>query len=254
MQKIRFMKAIIVDLDRTLLHTDKSVSEYTVKVLRECRDRGFLILVASARPYRSISPYRDVIPFSAVTAMNGAITHLPDRNEGFAISRKCGEKIISDILKFPDIFLSVETSIGLYSNRDIPEWSPIIYDRFPSLPDGATLYKILVSSSERALYDNISTFLPDEVYYSLAKGELIQIMSSSATKWNGIVRMLNYFGISPDEAIYFGDDNDDIEPIRNCGIGVAVANAIPEVLNAADRITDGNDADGVAKFIEQNIF
>ena len=247
------MKAIIVDLDRTLLRTDKSISEHTVKTLKECRDRGFLILVASARPYRSILPYQEVIPFSAVTAMNGAITYLPDRNVGFAISRECGEGIMAAVLNFPDVFLSVETSIGFYSNRDIPEWNPIIYDRFPNLPDGATLYKILISSSERALYENLSTLLPDEVYHSLAKGELIQIMSSSATKWNGIVQMLDYFNLSPDEAIYFGDDNDDIEPIRNCGIGVAVANAIPEVLAVADRIVGTNDDDGVAKFIEQNI-
>lgn len=47
--------------------------------------------------------------------------------------------------------------------------------------------------------------------------------------------------------------NDDIEPIRKCGLGVAVANAIPYVLNAADKITSDSDADGVAKFIEEEI-
>ena len=65
--------------------------------------------------------------------------------------------------------------------------------------------------------------------------------------------MLGCFGISPDDAVYFGDDNDDIEPIRNCGLGVAVSNAIPAVLEAADRIADSNDSDGVARFIERNI-
>jgi len=44
-------------------------------------------------------------------------------------------------------------------------------------------------------------------------------MSVSATKWNGIQKMLESYDITPDQAIYFGDDNDDIEPIRRCGCG-----------------------------------
>ena len=63
---------------------------------------------------------------------------------------------------------------------------------------------------------------------------------------------ISHFGISPKDAVYFGDDNDDIEPIKNCGLGVAVSNAIPSVLDVADRIVDSNDMDGVAKFIEEH--
>ena len=55
------------------------------------------------------------------------------------------------------------------------------------------------------------------------------------------------------ETIYFGDDNDDIEPIRMCGIGVAVANAIDAVISEADYVADSNDEDGVAHFIEENV-
>lgn len=65
--------------------------------------------------------------------------------------------------------------------------------------------------------------------------------------------MLPRFGVFPSDAVYFGDDNDDIEPIKNCGLGVAVSNAIPSVIDIADRIIDSNDMDGVAKFIEENI-
>ena len=42
--------------------------------------------------------------------------------------------------------------------------------------------------------------------------------------------------------------------LKQCGYGIAVSNAIEEVLNIADYITDNNDEDGVAKFIEKNIF
>lgn len=51
---------------------------------------------------------------------------------------------------------------------------------------------------------------------TVADGKLIQIMSTASTKWNGIKTMLRSVGIDISEVVYFGDDNDDIEPIKNC--------------------------------------
>ena len=247
------MKAIITDLDRTLLHTDKSVSEHTIAVLKKCHDHGILIMAASARPLRDMLFYDNLIGFDAVTAANGAVVSLPQTLLETGISCESGEKILSAILKYPDVFLSVETSKGLYSNRDIPIWEPVIWDKFPTLPEDITLYKILVSSQQKPLYEGIKTTLTDDVYHTVANNELIQIMNKEATKWNGIKQMLSHFNILTSDAVYFGDDNDDIEPIKNCGLGVAVSNAIPSVLDVADRVIDSNDMDGVAKFIEENI-
>ena len=247
------MKAIICDLDRTLLHTDKSISSYTAKVFKKCRESGILVMAASARPLRAILPYNDTIPFDAVCATNGAIISLPNGILEVGCSTESGEKIIAKLLEFPDVFLSVETSKGLYSNRDIPIWEPIIYDKFPKLPENIILYKILASSKELPLYEGVKEALTEDVYHTIADKMLIQIMSKNATKWNGIKKMLSHFNISSDDAVYFGDDNDDIESIKHCGLGVAVSNAIPKVLEIADKITNSNDEDGVAKFIEENI-
>ncbi len=247
------MKAIVTDLDRTLLHTDKSVSEHAVAVLGKCHEHGILIMAASARPLRDILIYNDLIGFDAITATNGAVVSLPQNLLEFGISRESGEKILSAILQYPDVFLSIETSKGLYSNRDIPVWKPVVYDKFPILPENIILYKILASSQQKPLYDGIESTLTEDVYYTIANNDLIQIMSHEATKWNGIKHMLSCFGVSPSDTVYFGDDNDDIAPIKNCGLGVAVSNAIPAVLAVADRIVDSNDLDGVAKFIEETI-
>lgn len=42
-------KLIVLDLDKTLLHNDGSLSDYSVKVLNDCRDKGILVAVASYR-------------------------------------------------------------------------------------------------------------------------------------------------------------------------------------------------------------
>lgn len=56
------IKLIACDLDGTLLHSDKSISDYTIKVLEECRARGIMIAFATARSERGA--IRAVAPFT----------------------------------------------------------------------------------------------------------------------------------------------------------------------------------------------
>ncbi len=247
------LKAIITDLDRTLLHTDKSVTKYTLDVLHKCHEEGIYVMAASARPMRAMVEYDNLIKFDAITTLNGAVTILPDRKTEIGIDKANAKKMLTDFIKFDDAFISIEASTAIYSNRDVPAWHPIIFDRFPELPEDDYVYKLLVSSKESSLYENIESILTNDVYYSIANKEIIQIMNKNATKWNGIEEMLSYYKISADKVVFFGDDNDDIEPIKKCGIGVAVSNAIPSVIEVADKVALSNDMDGVARFIEENL-
>ena len=128
-----------------------------------------------------------------------------------------------------------------------------MYHDFPNVPTEGPIYKILISRENENIGPLVETLLTEETYCTVAGNNLVQIMSKKATKWNGIRRMLEAVGISPEDAVYFGDDNDDVEPLQNCGVGVAVANAIDAVKEAADVITESNDEDGVARWIERTI-
>lgn len=248
------MRAIITDLDGTLLRTDKTISEYTLDMMRQCHDRGIAIIAATARPERAILQYHQQICFDAVASLNGARIILPNTVLENGIPHLSGTRILSRLAAIPDTSISIETSDGLYSNTEIPEWDAAYYDGFPDLPVQGTLYKILVSGKDRALYEQVERILTDDTYYTIAEGTLVQIMSTSATKWAGIRTILEAFDIPKAEAVYFGDDNDDIEPIQMCGVGVAVANAIQAVIHQADFVVGSNDEDGVAHFIEASIF
>ena len=52
--------------------------------------------------------------------------------------------------------------------------------------------------------------------------------------------------------VAFGDDSNDLEMLKICGKGIAVANAVPEIIEAADEITLSNDDDGVAFWLKTN--
>lgn len=247
------MKAIITDLDRTLLRTDKTVSEYTYTVLKKCHDRGIILMSATARPERAILTYHNKIGFKAITTFNGARIILPHKIIENSILPSSAENILKKVIMIPDIVLSLETGNGIYSNVPIPEWNATVFNKFPTLPTESIIYKILLSSKENNIQQEVERALTADTYMTVAEGKLIQIMSTASTKWNGIKTMLKAVGIKQDDAVYFGDDNDDIEAIKNCGVGVAVSNAIDEVLDVADFITESNDLDGVARYIEKNL-
>ena len=247
------MKAIITDLDRTLLRTDKSVSEYTCTILKKCRDRGILLMAATARPERAILTYQWQIGFDAVTTLNGARIILADGVIENGIAPHSAQDILKKVTAIPNVTLSMETGDGIYANVSIPEWNAIVFEGFPALPTESIIYKILLSSEGNAIQPDVERALTSDTYMTVAEGKLIQIMSTAATKWNGIKAMLKAVGIDKSEIVYFGDDNDDIEPIKNCGTGVAVSNAIREVLDIADFVTESNDMDGVARYIEKNL-
>lgn len=247
------MKAIITDLDRTLLRTDKTVSDYTYTILKKCHDKGIILMAASARPERTILTYHKQIGFEAITTLNGARIILPHRIIENGIMPSSTETILKKVMIIPDVVLSMETGDGAFSNVPIPGWDVTVFDGFPALPTESMIYKLLLSSKYNHIQQEVEKALTADTYMTVAESKLIQIMSTASTKWNGIKMMLNAVGVERSEAVYFGDDNDDIEPIKKCGVGVAVSNAIDEVLEVADVTTESNDMDGVAKYIEKNL-
>ena len=245
-------RAVIVDFDRTLLHTDKTISGYTAGVLRKWQEAGARLFAATARPQRAITEYCALIAFDAVTTLNGARTIT--RNSVFEnpIAKTEAAAILEQLCGVPGTVISVETGNGIYANTDIPLWAPVVVDDIQALSGKEKIYKVLASHPEIPV-DRLSLSLPEDTYCTVAEGKLLQVMSRSATKWNGIRKMLEASGIDAAEAVYFGDDNDDAEPIRNSGCGVAVSNALDCVKEIADYITKSNDEDGVAAFLAERL-
>ena len=104
------IKALIFDLDNTLLRSDKSLSAYSRGVLGRCRERGLRVFAASARPERTIREFGIFEEFEALVTLNGARVVLPGRVLLNGIPAKTGEIIVSRLLGVPGAVVSVEMS------------------------------------------------------------------------------------------------------------------------------------------------
>ena len=243
-------KAVIFDLDGTLLHSDQTVSDRALNAIKKCRERGMKILLATARPERTAEMYCDIIDFDAKVFSNGARIVCGDKVTEVTVPFESTAKVLES-LRGCGTRLTLETGGVAYSNKVIGDYDTIITDDLTAVAEKLNVLKVIAH-----IVDNrevLDVELPEELYFSVSGGYYMQIMNRNATKWLGVKAMLDLFGIAPEEAVYFGDDFDDIEPIRRCGIGVAPANAIEEAKAAADHVVESNNDDGVAAFIEKMI-
>ena len=243
-------QAVIVDLDRTLLRTDKTVSDYTLDVLRAWQEAGAFLLAATARPERAITEYQNLIGFRCAATLNGARTVIPGGICENPIDTEDALAVLEQLSGLGGAVISVEAENGIYANVDIPFWQPTVTDEIWNLPRKEKIYKIIASHPDLPP-EQILIDLPETVYSTVADKKLRQYMSKTATKWRGIKQMLDSLNLEADQAIYFGDDNDDLEPIRRCGRGVAVRNALDSVKEIADEIAESNDEDGVARTLDR---
>lgn len=247
------IKAVIVDLDNTLLHTDKTLSAYTVDVFRKYKEKGIKLMVATARPFRTATSYFDRIGFDAITVSNGARIFCGDQTIDHAISAESAQQLLHRLEAYDDLRITLETGQCAYSNKPIEYYRTVLTEDLPGVAKAEGALKILVHKDREDAMALLKKELSEDLYVTISGGYLIQVMDKAATKWNGVKTMLTMLACSPEETVYFGDDYDDIEPIRLCAMGVAVSNAIEEVKAVADHIALSNDDDGVAKFLEQMI-
>ena len=250
---------IITDLDRTLLHTDKTLSTYTVDVLNRCQKRGVRLAFATARPYCNGSPFGimkfaeklAVLPDALITSNGSEVYIGHERYAHFSIPL-CLRNTTLHILKQakPDGFLFVEIGENIYGN--VPG---SVHDDFTRLPDEpANMIFIGVDSTDEI--KSLAPLLPDDVYIKMSHGEehhLGLVLHKDAGKWVGVQAAARHFNIPIENIAAFGDDFIDLEMLQNVGAGIAVANAIPEVKNAARFICESNDNNGVARWLEEHI-
>jgi 5-amino-6-(5-phospho-D-ribitylamino)uracil phosphatase len=249
---------IVTDLDRTLLRDDKIISEYSKAILKKCHEIGIVIAFATARPKRATNHLLKDIPISYVIANNGATVVSDDKCiKSIPIPNSIVHKLVSELISIDSITgMTVEVGEFLYTNYNNhqnwsrgADWNPVITDF--SVPVKEEVTKISVECQNHNLLTQILSDYP-ELYLLPNSGEnWCQIMDCHSSKMNAITFLSEQTGIMLENIIAFGDDYNDIEMLQQCGIGVAVKNAVIDAKQVANTICDSNNNDGVAKYLDQ---
>lgn len=280
------IKIIASDMDGTLLNNKMEISDGNAAAIKAAQAAGIQFLIATGRGITEAKPLvtshgldTDFITINGALVLdrhNQPLSSVPIQNERV--------KVIVDLLKTGDFYFELVTDQGPYSEsrvRRIQNVADLLVVLNPDQP-----YKIAVALAAARLelmnINYIDTFYdllkkPDlHVYKIIAfdkrgqkafaqvKAELadlghlavtsssdnnIEINDSGAQKGMALARYAALKNIPMSQVMAIGDNLNDASMIQAAGVGVAMANAVPEIKAMADKTTDFNTRDGVAKAI-----
>lgn len=254
---IKVIKMIITDLDNTLLRSDKSISDYTVSILKRYQDKGIKIAFATARSAQASSRLLERFAPDIFIGYGGAVSFAGDEViSRFDIPADISYQLINKCLQEPEnsYVHAINESVA-YTNRidsTGTDSSHYTYVDFSLYRDISYLKISLVAANPRVV-ERIAADFPMLDLLRYTGEDLYRFADRKAVKWNAVKAVAEYYNIDTDMIVAFGDDINDYEMIKNCGIGVAVENAINEVKAVAKYTCDISDNDGVAKWLDEQL-
>lgn len=262
------IKLIASDVDGTLIK-DSTPDLYPemADTIRELKERGILFCAASGRQYGSLrNVFRDVADDIAYIAENGA--HIRYQNQNISVTPMKREHIEGIMAMLRPYYGECETIIStvngsLVESRNEQFLDLITYGYHNTfrrvndvLAEDEEIIKIAVYRKDSIRSLGESLFIPswvDKVKACMAGEEWVDFMDSSVDKGNGLQFLENYLGISKEETMAFGDNDNDIGMMRCAGQSYAVDTAVEEVKQAASGICPGWRQKGVYQIIRKEV-
>ncbi|WP_153722793.1 Cof-type HAD-IIB family hydrolase [Sporosarcina cascadiensis] len=246
-------KIVFFDLDGTLFTRDKKVLESTKHALKALQNKGVYTAICTGRAPLMFERLLDELSFDSYVSMNGQHV-VCEGNEIFSNPMKQ-----EDMVKLTE--MANEKGHGLtYSTFDTfvsnASEHPLITDSTARLkiPYPPVDSKIFIDSD----VNQVQLYCPEEETEEYIKlfGDhtfirwdktSVDMLPAGASKAIGIQKMLEHLDIPVENSYAFGDGLNDLQMIETVGTGIAMDNAISELKEVADLITDSCDDDGILK-------
>ena len=247
-------KAVFLDIDGTLLSfSTRQVPSSAFDAMRKAKENGVKLFIATGRHKRELgtdSLLRS-FPFDGYVTQNGAYNYTSDKVIHTTPIQKRTIEAMVDLIKstpFSCVFCEEDELFLNFANDDVVA----LLNKF-KLPVPP------VSDISRALHTDIYQIVPiiskedGHILYTLPGAKITKwydggydIVNEEVNKWTGIMKMIEHFGILPDDTAAVGDAENDIEMLENAGFSIAMGNANELVKKSAKYVTTHVDEDGVA--------
>ena len=271
------IRMIGLDMDGTLLTTEKELTEHTREVLREAIDRGVVVLPATGRPLAGIP--EEVLKFPGVryaVASNGArIVDLKESRVLYEdlVPYETGRRVLEICSRYDSMLEIYYDGVGYAEEeklKHLDEYVPrlpmaryIASSRRPvadvramheerKAPTDKVQALFRTTEECKKAWKEVEKEIPDiEITGALSNN--IEVNAKGVNKGRGLMILGELLGIHREEIMAVGDGSNDIAMLREAGLGVAMENATDEVKAAADVITLSNDQEGAAAAIEKYV-
>ncbi len=274
------LKAIVVDIDGTLLNDKKIIATRTKDKLIQAQKEGIKVVLASGRPTQGILALAEELEMDIyegfLVSYNGSQVYDVKTkevlfNQGIPIS--LAQAIFKHLSKFevvamfdqgeylyvsdaffdiaypiPQAYLTIvhyEARGGGFKVQETDDFSQVIH---------RPVNKILVGGNPSYLkenYEAMCTPFKKQATAAFSAPFYFEFTDLGIDKARALSEVFPKMGIAAENIMAFGDGQNDRSIIEYAGKGVAMGNAIPEILTLADEVTTSNNEDGIAAFLDR---
>ena len=260
------VRAVVTDVDGTIALGDGSVTPSTLRASRELADSGIPLVAATARTPAGLALLKPEVPaFALAVCCNGSIGL--DMRSGQSLWRQgllpaTTARIVSVLAaRLPDAGIAAYDGSGwaLTENylavRGTRPRGPSRVAGTEAFGDG-DVFALSVCHPRLPAGDVAGHLLgagitPDDAICTYAGADLLDIVPPGTGKGEGAARALEILGVDPANAVAFGDAPNDIPMFRLAGRAVAMANADPDALAAAQAVTESVADDGFSRELQR---
>ncbi|MDF9828203.1 Cof subfamily protein (haloacid dehalogenase superfamily) [Ereboglobus sp. PH5-5] len=257
------IKLVVTDIDGTLVDDNKNLSPDFWETVEKLTRKGIVFAIASGRQYHAlVRQFERIKDRTLFIAENGAYAAYENR-ELFTVS--FNPAVVHNFIKIgrtiPDTYPVLCGKNSTYVENDDEYFLSVVNHycaRLQRVDDltqvGDTLLKFSMFDlvdSETNSYPHFKQFERD--YKVAAAGKRwLDMTAPDANKGSALRRVQEQLGISPDETLVFGDYLNDLEMMREAKHSYAMKNAHPEIIKAANFVTDlDNNNYGVVDMIRK---
>ena len=257
------VRAVAMDLDRTILGPSLELTERLVSGVEAVRATGIEPIIATGRMLRSSLPYATRLGITApVVCYQGALVADPVTGE-WLFHDPLPVPIARDVIRLVEaeghhinVYVDDQLYVGAL-NEEALEYArhsrlePIVVDDLADWLEQPTTKLVVVG--EPAALDELAgrlrTTYGSTLFIVKSLPHFLEIAQPGVSKGSGLHYVCERLGIPHGEVIGFGDGANDVELLEEAGWGVAVADSDPSLLAIADQVVPSVLEDGVAEFL-----
>ena len=212
------LRALATDYDGTLAHNG-AVKVETLAALKRIKASGRRLILVTGRELNELtSIFPDITLFDLAVMENGAVLHEPATSTSVLLAPAPPSGFVA---RLHEKGLPIQVGQVI-----VATWEPHENE-------------VMSAIKEMQL----------ELQVIFNKGA-VMILPTGVNKASGLLAALKQMGLGPEEAVGMGDAENDHAFLKACGLGVAVANALPALKERADHVTTADHGAGVVELIE----
>ncbi|CRH90641.1 Putative hydrolase M6_Spy0533 [Chlamydia trachomatis] len=263
------IKLVAVDIDGTLLNSKKEITPEVFAAVQDAKAAGVKIVITTGRPISGVHHLLDQLhltePDDYVISFNG----------GLVQDTATGEDVLKETLSYDDYLdlellarhlqvpMHVSTKQGMFTaNRNIGKYtvyeamlvnSPVFYRTPEEMADKEIIKMMMVDEPD--ILDAVIEQIPAAYFerFNIAKSApfYLEISPKTASKGKAIIGLAEKLGLTLDQTMGIGDEENDRSMLEVVGNPVVMENGNPELKKIAKYITKSNDESGVAHAIRE---